>query len=72
MFYSVCFLSRSLFFSLLKDTGAADRWVIVTVSGEIKILVQTELGAKSGKMELREIITSRCVCKVLGISCVFV
>lgn len=67
MFYSVCFLSFALFFPLLKDTGAADRLVIVTVSGEIKILVQTELGAESGKVEFKGIFTSRCVSDVLGI-----
>lgn len=57
------------FFSLLKDTRAADRWVIVTLSGEIKILVQTELGAELGKVEFRGIFTGRCVCKVLEICC---
>lgn len=73
MFYSLCFLSHSLFFPfLLKYTGAADRWVIVTVPGEIKILVQTEQGAESGKVEFRGIFTSRCVCKMLGISYVYV
>lgn len=53
MFYSVFFFLLLFFSSLLKDTGAADRWVIVTLSGEIKI--QTKLGAELGKAEFRGI-----------------